>query len=78
MLNLNRWVVIKIITGYQYFISPYFPPSCRFELGCAEYTKLAIIKYGIVKGVYNGFSRLIRCQPFSNYSQNSKDFKNLN
>jgi len=74
VLNLSKWAVIKMIIGYQYFIGPCLPPSCRFEPSCSEYTKLVIIKYGIIKGVWLGFLRLLRCQPFLNCSQ-SKCFK---
>lgn len=71
MLTFNKHVVAKLIVLYQYFIRPYLPPSCRFGLSCSEYTKLAIIKYGVVKGGFLGIARLLRCQPFFNY-QNLK------
>lgn len=73
VLGLSKWVVTKIIIGYQYFVSPFFPSSCRFEIGCSEYTKLAVIKYGIIKGLGCGVVRLFKCQPFFNYTQNSED-----
>lgn len=61
------------IRGYQYFISPYLPVSCRFELSCSEYTRLAIIKYGIMRGIGYGMCRLLKCQPFyDNYNDNDK------
>ena len=67
-----------MITGYQYFISPYLPPSCRFTISCSEYTKLAIVKDGLINGTISGLLRLAQCQPFFNYGKDSKDSKDLN
>ena len=57
--------VIFLIRLYQIFLSPFFPGGCRFYPTCSEYTKLAIGRYGILKGIYIGLRRLSRCHPFS-------------
>jgi len=54
-------IVIKI---YQLLISPLFPPSCRFTPTCSHYTLEALKKYGILKGGWLGFKRIIRCHPW--------------
>ncbi len=60
-------ILIKI---YQYTI-PYFykilDPSlgCRFYPSCSEYSFQAIEKYGIVKGIWLGVKRILKCHPFS-------------
>lgn len=36
---------------------------CRYSPSCSEYTKKAILKFGILKGGYKGFIRIISCQP---------------
>ncbi|MBZ5796689.1 membrane protein insertion efficiency factor YidD, partial [Burkholderia contaminans] len=30
-------ILIALVRFYQRFISPVFPPSCRFELTCSNY-----------------------------------------
>lgn len=49
---------------YKRYLSPLFPPSCRFEPTCSVYMYHAIDRYGVVKGGWMGFNRLLRCQPF--------------
>jgi putative membrane protein insertion efficiency factor len=38
---------------------------CRFVPTCSEYTYQAVEKYGVVKGLFLGLKRIIRCHPFS-------------
>jgi len=56
--------LILLIKLYQLLISPLFPPSCRFTPTCSEYTLEALKKYGILKGSWLGFKRIIRCHPW--------------
>lgn len=56
---------ILIIEFYQRNISPMFGKKCKFYPTCSEYTKQAIEKYGIIKGLYIGIKRILRCNPFS-------------
>jgi putative membrane protein insertion efficiency factor len=56
---------LLLIRFYQLFISPIFPPSCRFEPSCSQYTYEAIAKYGIIKGGWMGIWRVLRCNPFN-------------
>jgi len=62
--NLPRLAVWYLIRGYQRFISPALPPSCRFYPSCSTYALQAIEKYGILKGSYLAARRLMRCHPF--------------
>lgn len=59
-----RRVFLILITFYQKWISPLFPPSCRFLPTCSQYTYQAIEKYGIFKGTYLGIRRILKCHPF--------------
>ena len=36
----------------------------RFKPTCSEYTKLAILKYGVFKGIFLGIKRLSKCHPW--------------
>ena len=53
------------IRFYQKWISPLFPPSCRYYPSCSQYTYEAIARYGLLKGGAMGAWRLLRCNPFS-------------
>ena len=57
-------ILILIIKGYQKFISPLFPPTCRFYPTCSQYSIEAIRKYGALKGIYLTIRRLLKCHPF--------------
>ncbi len=57
-------IFVKLINLYQFF-SKFKPPVCRFYPTCSEYTKQAIIKYGIIKGIWLGIKRICRCHPLN-------------
>ncbi|MFV0438601.1 MAG: membrane protein insertion efficiency factor YidD [Desulfopila sp.] len=63
--RLPRFLLLGLIRGYQYCISPLFPPSCRFIPSCSTYTIQAIEKYGVLRGGFLGLRRILRCHPFS-------------
>lgn len=58
-------VVLGAIVVYKKFVSPLFPPSCRFTPTCSRYTLDAVEKYGVVRGLCKGAWRVARCHPFS-------------
>ncbi len=62
--RIGALVATALITGYQYLVSPLFPPSCRYTPSCSQYAKEAILKYGVIKGSYLGARRILRCHPF--------------
>ena len=66
-------IVIKILVWYQKVCSPdtgilrFFYKSknvCVFFPTCSEYTILAVKKYGVLKGLYLGLKRILRCYPW--------------
>jgi uncharacterized protein len=56
---------LATIRFYQKWISPLFPPTCRFYPSCSQYTYEAIAKYGIFKGSALGAWRILRCNPYN-------------
>lgn len=56
--------LIWLVRGYRKFISPLFPPSCRFTPTCSQYAIEAIDRFGTIKGSYLTTLRILRCNPF--------------
>ena len=56
-------VLLASIAFYQRGISPLLGKNCRFQPTCSEYAKLAIEKYGPLKGGLKACGRLCRCHP---------------
>ncbi|GAB6886800.1 membrane protein insertion efficiency factor YidD [Desulfothermus okinawensis JCM 13304] len=63
MTKLAKSFTISIILLYQKLISPYFPPSCRYQPTCSEYFIQAISKFGVIRGTLLGTIRLCKCHP---------------
>ncbi|OJW71231.1 MAG: membrane protein insertion efficiency factor YidD [Candidatus Amoebophilus sp. 36-38] len=63
MRLLNKIFTLPILL-YQAILAPYIAPSCRFQPTCSAYAKEAILKYGIIKGIWLGTKRLLRCHPY--------------
>jgi putative membrane protein insertion efficiency factor len=57
--------VLAAIRFYQRWISPLFPPACRFHPTCSQYAYEAIDKYGLLKGGGLATWRLLRCNPYN-------------
>ncbi|MDR2526590.1 MAG: membrane protein insertion efficiency factor YidD [Rickettsiales bacterium] len=58
-----KYIFIFFIRIYQVCISPFFPKRCNFEPSCSQYAIDAIKYYGIFKGGYLSFKRIIKCSP---------------
>ena len=56
-------IIIWIIDIYQK-IPLKSHTACVFLPTCSEYTKEAILKYGVLKGLFRGFVRVCRCHPW--------------
>ena len=59
-----KTVCILLIRFYQLFISPLFPPTCRFYPTCSQYAIEAIQKKGVLRGVFLAIKRIAKCHPF--------------
>lgn len=67
-----RNMVLRLIRVYQITLSPdhgWFSSvimhACIYTPTCSEYTYTAIERYGIIRGLYLGSKRILRCTPFS-------------
>ena len=54
-----------MIRVYRRYISPLFPPCCRFYPTCSTYAMQAVEKYGALKGGWLAVKRILRCNPFN-------------
>ncbi|MBP7839902.1 MAG: membrane protein insertion efficiency factor YidD [Acidaminococcaceae bacterium] len=59
-----KTLCILFIRFYQLFISPLFPPTCRFYPTCSQYAIEAIQKKGVLRGVWLAIKRIAKCHPF--------------
>ena len=57
-------IMLAAIRFYRRFISPCFPPCCRYTPTCSQYALEAIEKYGALKGGWLALGRILRCHPF--------------
>ena len=64
ILSLPFILVIKV---YQWIISPWFGPKCRFTPTCSQYAIEALKKHGLIKGSWLTIKRLGRCHPWGGH-----------
>ena len=58
-----RSVLIFLIRGYRYFVSPLLGRHCRFEPSCSAYALEAVQRFGALRGGGLALWRLLRCHP---------------
>jgi len=63
--NPVRWLLVWCIRGYQTFISPALPRSCKYYPSCSQYAIDALREYGLLRGIVLAVWRLLRCNPLS-------------
>lgn len=54
-----------LIKFYKRFISPLFPPRCKYYPSCSQYALDAYEKHGFFKGTLLAVWRILRCNPWS-------------
>ncbi len=59
-----RAVALWLIACYRRFISPALGPNCRFVPTCSRYASDAIIRHGVLRGLWLGGCRVAKCHPF--------------
>ena len=72
--SIPKRIMLGMIRFYRRFISPMFPPCCRFTPTCSAYALEAIQKYGALKGGYLAVRRILRCNPFHPRAQRLRLF----
>ena len=62
-MNIVTNILIKFIKGYKFFISPLLGNSCRYLPTCSEYSIDALKEFGLLKGIFVSFKRILTCHP---------------
>ncbi|HEY7049370.1 MAG TPA: membrane protein insertion efficiency factor YidD [Jatrophihabitantaceae bacterium] len=57
-------IAVRLIRGWQVFVSSWRPPSCRFTPSCSAYAMEAVERFGLARGGYLATRRLLRCHPW--------------
>lgn len=63
-ISLIKKIFILPVKFYQKCISPLLPNVCRHTPSCSQYMIEAIEIHGVIKGIYLGTKRLLRCHPW--------------
>ena len=62
-MNILTYILIKLIKGYKFLISPLFGNSCRYFPTCSDYSIEALKTFGFVKGILLSLKRIFSCHP---------------
>ena len=62
-MNIFLKILIKLIQGYKYIVSPLLGQSCRYLPTCSEYTIEALKEFGFFKGGLMSIKRILSCHP---------------
>jgi putative membrane protein insertion efficiency factor len=65
MKGAAKTLVLALLRGYKWLISPLFPPACRYVPTCSEYAMEAVERLGVTRGSLFAGWRLLRCHPFA-------------
>ncbi|MFA5842532.1 MAG: membrane protein insertion efficiency factor YidD [Candidatus Gracilibacteria bacterium] len=73
LIHIPQQLALLMIRLYQKTLSPDHGPLkdnfpggfCRFTPSCSEYSRLAILRYGLIRGGLKSMWRILRCNPCS-------------
>jgi len=62
-MNVFKNILIKLIKGYKFLISPLVGQSCRYLPTCSEFSIEALKEFGLTKGALLSLKRILSCHP---------------
>ena len=62
---IPRNICVAILVAYRAGISPLYGDVCRYYPSCSSYTLQAIQQHGVVRGIWLGARRILRCHPWA-------------
>jgi putative membrane protein insertion efficiency factor len=57
-------LLLALIRGYRYALSPWWGNQCRFSPTCSEYAMTAIERHGAMHGSWLAMCRISKCHPW--------------
>ena len=57
-------LLLALIRGYRYLLSPWWGSACRFTPTCSTYAIEAIERHGAAHGGWLALRRIVRCHPW--------------
>ena len=60
-----KWLLIKLVRGYQLLLSPLLGSRCRYFPSCSSYAIEAIEVHGVLRGLLLSIKRIGRCHPLA-------------
>lgn len=63
--SLPARLALLALRFYKTYLSFLFAGNCRFDPTCSQYAYQAIERFGVLRGVWLGLKRLLRCHPLS-------------
>lgn len=64
LLTLPRRLLMALVRGYRFCLSPWLGSACRFEPTCSAYALQALDRHGAWAGSGLTLYRLARCHPW--------------
>lgn len=60
-----RTILILLLKGYRFAISPMYGQVCRYHPTCSAYALEAVQEHGAIKGSWLSLRRIGRCHPWA-------------
>ena len=55
--------VLFVLAAYKRLLSPLLGARCRFHPSCSDYARVAVARFGTLRGGLLSMWRIARCQP---------------
>ena len=62
-MNVLTYILIRLIKGYKFLISPLLGHTCRYMPTCSEYSIEALKTFGLFRGSLMSLKRIFSCHP---------------
>ena len=57
-------ILIALLRGYRYLLSPWLGNRCRFHPSCSHYAIESLENHGALRGLWLSLRRVMRCHPW--------------